>query len=202
MGDNDKFDTHWQIVNSGGIQTSLTPEQLWENATNYFRWCDNHPIKTKRTLTSGKTQGSKVEVEHTRPYTIEAMCLHCGISKKYIKDIQDSADDGNAFFMVVEKILSIIYTQNLEGGITDIYNPIMVSKVLNLDKTTNDGNESRAVKVEIVRSESNVLKTSEHDIIKNLDYSKVEILNSKIEEKEKSENSKDERQIRENLDEV
>lgn len=170
---------HWKVINSGGRQVSNTPQQLWEQAVEYFRWCDENPIKAKRTLTSGKTQGEKVTVEFVRPYTIKAMCLHCNISERYLKDIQDAGDKGNEWYYVVEKILTIIYTQNLEGAIVDMYNPIMVSKVLNLDKPGE--NESKPVRIEIINNSDKKLATSENEILKNLDSEKVNILKDKSE---------------------
>lgn len=170
---------HWKVINSGGRQIANTPEGLWESATEYFKWCDENPIKAKRTLTSGKTQGEKVEIEYKRPYSIKAFCLHAGISERWIVDIKDSHTKDSEWFLVVEKILYIIYTDNLEGAVVDLYNPIMVSKILNLDKA--DGDVDRPIRVEIINSTASTIPTSENDVISNLDFEKVEILKGKLE---------------------
>lgn len=170
---------HWHIINEGKQKVSNTPEQLWEAAVGYFKWCDENPISEKRTLLSGKTQGAKIEVEHTRPYTIKAFCLHANISEKYIKDLID-CKAGNEWAMVIEKILYIIYNQNLEGGLIDQFNPIMVSKVLNMDKENDKGNDPPP-RVEIVEGQTKQLANSENEILENLDYGKVEQLKEKIE---------------------
>lgn len=174
-----KLDEHWKVINSGGRVVSNTPQQLWEQAVEYFKWSDNNPIKAKRTLTSGKTQGEKVTVEFKRPYSIQGFCLHASISERYIKDIKDTHKQDSEWYMVIEKILYIIYTQVLEGAVVDLYNPIMVSKMLNMDK--DNGDQAAAPKVEIVDSTSNHLANSENEVLKNLDFGKVEILKDKLE---------------------
>lgn len=175
----DDFRQHWQVVNAGGQAISNTPKQLWEAAIDYFKWCDNNPIEAKRTLTSGKTQGQKVTSEYTRPYSIKGMCLHCNISERYLDDIRQTNAKDSEWYNIIEKILMIIYTQNLEGAIVDLYNPIMVSKVLNMDKAPEIGDST--VKVEIVDSRSNTLANSENEVLKKLDFGKVEILKDKLE---------------------
>lgn len=178
MDDSWKQDEHWKVINAGGRQISSTPEQLWKQAVDYFKWCDENPITSKRTLTSGKTQGEKVTVEYKRPYSIKAMCLHCNISERYITDIQDTHSKDSEYYVIMEKILMIIYTQNLEGAIVDIYNPIMVSKILNMDKGTND--EVKKIQVEVITNTPK-LENSENEVLKKLSSEKVQILNDKAE---------------------
>lgn len=170
---------HWQIINSGGRVLTNTPEQLWNAAMDYFKWTDEHPITAKRALTTGKEAGKQVQQEYKRPYSIKAMCLHCNISERYIKDIQESHTKDSEWYMVMEKILMVIYTQNLEGAMVDLYNPMMVSKVLNLGSGVDD--TDRTVRVEIVSSQSGQLANSENEVLKKLDSEKLEILKTKVE---------------------
>lgn len=177
-----KQDEHWKVINAGGIVINNTPQQLWDNAVRYFKWCSENPIKPKKTLTSGKEAGKQVEGEIARPFTIEGMCLHCGISRKYISDIENTHAKDSEYYLVMEKILMIIYTQNLEGGIADIYNPIMVSKVLRMD--TPSDNNTGSIKVEVIHSEAKLLN-SENEVLEKLNSEKVEILKDKIEKSER-----------------
>ena len=170
---------HWQIISGGGRIISNTAQQLWDGAIEYFRWVDDHPIRARRTLTTGKTQGQTVEVEYKRPYTIKAMCLHCGISERYLNDIKESHSKDSEYYTIVEKILMIIYNQNLEGAIVDLYNPIIVAKVLNMDKDS--GERAMPIRVEVVEKNNLQLSNSENEVLKNLDFEKVEILKDKVE---------------------
>jgi len=169
----------WKIVGSGGVTEYKDAEELWKKAEQYFEWCDNTPIKSKRTLQSGKEAGKKVELEHTRPYALKGLCLYCGINEAWLKEISSLGDKTNIWYLVIEKIMYVIYNQNVEGAFVDIFNPIMVTKVLGMDKPTED--EGRVTRVEIVDSTSNKLANSENEILKNLNQEKVQIVKDKSE---------------------
>ncbi len=168
------------MIKSGGSQIVNTPEWLMEQAIAYFTWCEDNPIKTKRTISSGKAAGTTTTVEHTRLYNIKAFCVYAGISERYLKEISETNDKNSEYYKIVEKILSVIYSQNLEGAAADIFNPIIVSKVLNLDKEENKEKENN-VKVEIVNSISSRLANSESEVLQNLDFEKVNLVIDKAE---------------------
>ena len=126
--------SHWQMVHNNRHIVSNTPEQLWDNAVKYFQWCDEHPIITKMPLTSGKEAGMQIKKEQPRQYNIKALCLHCNITEDYITSIRAARDTDSEYYHVVSKILYIIYAQNLEYAVVDVFNPILVSKMLNLEK--------------------------------------------------------------------
>lgn len=180
---------HWEVVAMGGVEASMTEEQLWRNAEKYFMWCDNNPIITKRTVQSGKEAGKKVEIESPRPYTVKGLCMHCGILEDYLRDVRDSKDKTSLFYLVVQKILYIIHTQNVEYAAVDVFNSIFISKVLNMDK---DETPSTNPKVEIINksisngSEVPLLAKSENDILEKSDFenAEVEIIKEKNLERE------------------
>lgn len=176
---------HWRVIAAGGIVIALTPEQLWANAVKYFEWCENNPITAKKTMQTGKTQGQKMEMEYKRPYTIEAFCLQSGITKRFFEDIKGMYGVDSPWYHVAEKILSVIYTQNLEGAIVDLFNPIVISKILNLDKPSDD--TLRTIRVEVVDTRKGDLATSENEILKNLDFNTIQEFKSKLSEEQMKE---------------
>ena len=171
---------HWEIVeeNKGNIIVSTAPG-LWERIKSYFKWCDENPITTKRTITSGKGAGSKVETEFVRPYNIKAMCLHCGITEEYIKDIRHEMSKNSDYYHVISKALYIIYAQNVEMATIGEFNPIFTAKLLNIDK---DDTTNGAIKVEI-SSETPQLSVSENEVLEKLE------LENKLFENTKDKNS-------------
>lgn len=170
---------HWMKVASGSQVINQTPEQLWQNAVDYFRWSDDNPIKAKRTLQSGKEAGQKVGVEFNRPYSIKALCLHIGVSEKWIRDISETHAKDSPWYITMERILMVIYTQNLEGAVVDLYNPVIISKILNLD--TKQEVENQTVRVEIVNTGITSLPNSENEILEKLDFGKAELVMQKAE---------------------
>lgn len=166
---------HWQVVNSGKSIVSNNAASLWENACLYFKWCDENPIIKKQTITQGKGSGTKADIEQTRAYTIKALCLHCNITEEYIRDVRDSKDKYNDYFVVVSKILYIIYSQNLEEAMVGNFSPVMTTKVLNLEKedTTTPSN----ITVNVISQGIPELSNSENEILEKLE---LEIANSEI----------------------
>ena len=162
----DKDDQHWKMM-LYQPETPKTPEQLIQMAADYFRWCEMNPIFAKRTLTGGKQVGEKVEFEFVRPFEIKAFCIHCGINERFINDIKDTYQKHDPWYIAMEKILMIIYNQNLEGAIVDMYNPIMISKVLKMDSP--DNSNLAKIQVEIINSGPR-LEQTENSVIQNLDF--------------------------------
>lgn len=134
MGGIPMSEQHWKIIHNNRNITSNTPNELWENAVRYFQWCDDNPIKNKVTILAGKEAGNKVSTEKLRPYTIKALCIHCNIDEDYIKDIRATKKTDSEYYIVVSKILYIIYTQNLENAMVENFNPGFTAKVLNMEK--------------------------------------------------------------------
>lgn len=159
---------HWEKVDKGTITVADDPLSLWKNAVAYFKWCDENPIIVKRTITSGKAVGTKVDQETPRPYLIKALCLHCGILEEYLLDIRKRKDESSLFYNVASKILYIIYIQNMEMATIGVYNPVFISKLLG---TGNEENSAGPIKVTII-SGLPELSNSENEILEKLDLDK------------------------------
>lgn len=157
---------HWEIVANGQIAVDRDAEELWENICSYFRFCDDNPIISKRTITSGKGAGSQVKIENRRPYTMEMLCIHCGISPMYIKDIKHNFDAESMYFKVIERAELIIRGQLVENAIIGEFNPIFTAKYIGMDK--DDGTPSRAIKV-IIETDTPELSNSENEVLEKMD---------------------------------
>ena len=156
---------HWQMVNENINVVSNTPLDLWLAACNYFKWCDDNPIKTKRAVGVGKEAGKEVETTKQRPYSIKALCLHCNVTEEYLRDIRRLNNNESEYYNVVSKILYIIYTQNAELAMIGEYNSIFVGKMLNID--SQEAPQAN-IKVEIVQGLPQLSK-SESEILEKLD---------------------------------
>lgn len=156
---------HWEIVSNGQIVIDTTAEELWENACSYFRFCDDNPIKTKGVVTGGKDVGKHYNIEKKRPYTIKGLCLQCGISQEYLKDMTSTKTKTSEYGIVVDRILNIIHTQNLEHAMTGEFNPQLTAKVLNME---NQEETVSAPKVEFIYGLP-PLAISESEILEKLE---------------------------------
>lgn len=159
---------HWEVINAGSVKVSNTPEELWENAIAYLTWCKENPITFKRTLTSGKEAGKQVEIEAPRALHMTALCLHCGISVEYFNDLLMSKD-GSLYSIVASRIDAVMQSYNLEMAIVEVFNPIIVSKMIDFGASKADNNKPISVTIlegtpKLANSESEIIKQLEDEI--------------------------------------
>ena len=72
---------HWMVQ---AKTSGTTAETLWNDAKEYFMWCENNPIFKQEVV---KQTGLVVNTEYPRPFNLPALCLHCGVTVGYIVDI-------------------------------------------------------------------------------------------------------------------
>lgn len=156
--------SHWQKVNSGTICVADTPEKLWELAVNYFMWSDNNDITISKSVTQGKDAGKSTSQSMPRPYSLKALCLHCGILEEYFRDLRATKEESSLYYIVASRIMYIIYIQNVEYATVGVYNPIFTSKMLGLDK---DEPVTQQIKVNIISSIPKLSK-SETEALENM----------------------------------
>lgn len=159
----DEISEHWQVVNSGQVVVSNTAQELWEAACSYFAWCDSSNLKVNFTVMSGKRAGDDIKGKRKRPYTVRALCLHCGVSTEYLNDML-SLDRNEEYYMVASRIMYIIHTQNLESAMVGEFNPVMVSKLLNMDKPDET---QKPIRIDIV-GDMPALSNSENEVLEKL----------------------------------
>lgn len=169
---------HWEIVTLGGngVVTD-TPEGLWKSACMYFSWCDSNPIVSKSKVRVGKDAGKDVSTDVQRPYTIKGLCLHCNLVEEYIRDVRQSKDKKSLWYVVMSKILYIIYVQNEELATVGVFNPIFTAKRLNMET---DDVPTGAIKIEITQGLPEI-STSEIQILEKLEFEKGNYENVKRE---------------------
>lgn len=160
--------SHWEIIAGGGQTASNTPKELWDNACKYFKWCDENPLPIKRLVTAGKLAGQKIGDDKIRPYSVKALCLHCGIDEWYLQEIRTSKQTDSDFYIVVSKILYIIYVQNYEMAVVGEYNAIFTAKILNIDKTELP---TKAITVNVIQGLP-TLSESESEVLEKLELEK------------------------------
>lgn len=163
---------HWEYINGGSVTVSNTAEELWQNAAKYFKWCDDNPVTNQKLILSGKLAGELRNETIAQPYTIKGLCLHCGIMEEYLNDMLTRKDKTSMYYIVVKKIIYIIWEQNASRAITGSYNPIFTAKMLNIDK---EDTTPQPVQVNIV-SGLPTLSTSENQIIEKLEIEKGKII--------------------------
>lgn len=102
------------IGNSGREKDFDSPGELEIFIDEYFEWCDSHPINVWHSQLD-KSTGSPVSVPTQRPYTVEGLALHLGITRQTLLNYQ-KRDGYDEFFDVIVRAKQRITQQRIELG--------------------------------------------------------------------------------------
>lgn len=130
----------WKLRSKHGRDAIFSsPEMLWEEACNYFQWCEANPWIEQNWV--GK-DGDEVKKRHPRPYTLSGLCVYLDCSEQTLRNYGKDAEHKD-FFEVYTRIEQIIRTQKFEGAAVGFFNANIIARDLGLvDK------QDQAIKVE------------------------------------------------------
>src|SRR6187401_3330852 len=148
---------HWIVkAKSSGNK----PEDLWNDAKEYFMWCEANPIYKTEVI---KQTGDKVNTTFPRPFNLPALCLHCGVTPQYITDIARNPQAGD-YHLVAQKIMQVIYAQNFEHSMVGIFNANMTIRKLDLGGEGESLKSTATINIEVITDASvPALSNSEFD---------------------------------------
>ena len=107
---------------------------MWEAAVEYFEWIKENPLI--EVDYKGK-DAERVEIPHTRPFTIHGLCLYLDCNVQYFNDFQKSIQGKDdelsiGFSVVITRIMDIIYRQKFKGAACGFYNHNIIARDLGL----------------------------------------------------------------------
>ncbi|AUR94708.1 DNA-packaging protein [Vibrio phage 1.197.A._10N.286.54.F2] len=138
-------DRIWNEVNPFGRKSQTgrghlrfeTPEQLWEEACEYFEWALNTPWKENKAMKMKSGDSDVIEYYNTtRPRYLSnvGLCLFLGIQRCTYGYYQTGRHDkdGKDYASVCAVIDDIIHEQKLSGAAAGIFHPMIVARELGL----------------------------------------------------------------------
>ena len=123
-----------------------SPQELWDKACEYFKWCDDNPLIIVDAAKGGDRFGEHVTIPTSRPYTIHKLCLYLGISMDTFSNYE-KAEGYEAYFGVTHAIKDIIYSQKFEGAAVGLFNANIIARDLGLT----DKQEITTTKIRVKR---------------------------------------------------
>lgn len=126
---------YWKLhTKHGRDKLFKTPDLLWEAACEYFQWTEDNPLIEIDYV--GK-DATKVEKPHTRPLTIQGLCIYLDVNTLYFNDFEDSLKGkedelSKAFSQICTRIRQIIYRQKFDGAACGFYNHAIIARELGL----------------------------------------------------------------------
>jgi DNA-packaging protein gp3 len=136
---------HWMITSKISGESA---ESLWEDAKDYFMWCEANPIFKDEMI---KQTGDVVNVRYPRPFNLAALCIHCGVTVSYINSMARNQAAGD-YYYVAQKILQVIYSQNLEYAMVGIFNANMTARKLNLGVGDDESKAPAIINISVIEN--------------------------------------------------
>lgn len=122
-----KDNQFWTLRERNGRKKIFeTPEELWEQAQEYFNWCDENPLVE---IDYKGKENEMVDYPRMRAYTWSGLELYLDISSlRHYKNNETHKD----FLQIITRIEKIIYTQKFEGSAAGMLNPNIIARDLGL----------------------------------------------------------------------
>jgi hypothetical protein len=147
---------HWMVKSK---MSGNTAESLWEDAKEYFMWCESHPIWKQEMI---KQTGLVTEVNYPRPFNLAALSIHCGVTVSYIVSMSKNASAGD-YHHVAQKILQVIYSQNLEYAMVGIFNSNITARKLGLGVNDDESKAPAIINISVIDNHAPDLLTNEQE---------------------------------------
>ena len=121
-----------------------SPGELKQSALNYFKWVNDNPF-----VIEVPTKFGGVPVQKRRPLSIVGFCNYVGMHKQTFYDYASDRDNKYTEYSdIISHIRGIIEQDQLEGGIGEVYNANIISRLLGLaDKQ--EVSSDTSIKVEV-----------------------------------------------------
>lgn len=122
-----KGNKYWEFRNKHGRNHKYTPEALWNEALEYFKWVEKNPLLEDSV---NFYQGKPIHEPKTkmRAMTIIGFCLYADITEQTFINYRNEKD----FFEVITRIENCIYEQKFTGAAAELLNPNIIARDLGL----------------------------------------------------------------------
>jgi hypothetical protein len=110
------------LGNSGRSMQYNSACELENHINEYFNWCDDNPIIEQQWV--GK-EGTEVLKKKQRPYTIEGLGLHLGVTRQTLLNYT-KLEGYEEFFDILLRARQRIVNNNITYGMTGDYNANIV----------------------------------------------------------------------------
>jgi hypothetical protein len=115
----------WKLrKNPGKKKTFKTPQQLWQQACEYFEWVEENPLEEER-----EYAGKITKIKRKRPFTLAGLCVYLNVSKSTLENYKKKYPE---YERIMEKINQICYVQKLEGAAVGIFQHNIIARELGL----------------------------------------------------------------------
>lgn len=150
----------WERRATHGVKKIFnTPAIMWEEATNYFQWCEDNPLEKEELKVVGDGQGLGSSVSHEtvklcRAFTLIGLCLFLGVSESYFRQFKQNLRNNKTmttkaksdFMTVIDNIERTIYDQKFTAAAAGLLKENLIARDLGIaDKVKTENNNYNSV---------------------------------------------------------
>lgn len=124
----------WEQIRPGQPPAFKSPDEMWDKALEYFKWCENNAIEEGKVFNN---QGEIIpaQVPHMRAMTQAGLCAFLNISISSWHNYKNRAE----FLEITSLIESVMFEQKFSGAAAGVLNASIIARDLGLvDKSQQD----------------------------------------------------------------
>jgi len=119
-----KGNQYWKLAHNWKKPKKFTPDELWDKANEYAKWCEDNPLWESKAFGTGLI----IKLPKMRAMTIQGFSLFANFFMQtwyeYEKD--------QTYIDIMTRIRNIFYSQKLEGAAAELLNPAIIARELRL----------------------------------------------------------------------
>ena len=110
-------------------------QQLWEEALQYFEWCEQNPVeiylKGKKRNSTKEDAKEMQQGKVTRPYTLDGLCVWLNIQMEWgvFKSNSKRREDWAEFEKVINACEQCVRSQQITGAMAGLYSERLTARL-------------------------------------------------------------------------
>lgn len=137
-----KRNAYSQLASASKTESQHSPQSLWLEALNYFKWVEDNPLKEEKVFSSGK----KISVNKLRAMSTTGFCVFANLRKTVFEEYMTSEE----YAEVISRIKDIIYVQKFEGAAAGLFETSFVARELGLKDQTDITTNGKDIHIEVI----------------------------------------------------
>ena len=140
------------VKRTGRPPVFKTPDDLWRCFAEYVELVEKHEINLPTYVVKGSKREEGKGGKIARPLTLQGFMAFTGMGQEWRQFAEYTKQRGDDFSTVITRIKTIIESNQIEGGLANIYNSNLTARLNGLKDRTDhtSGDEPLDVKFEVV----------------------------------------------------
>lgn len=124
----------WEKVRLGKPPSFESPDEMWDRALEYFKWCEDNPIPEGKVF-NNQGEVLPAQIPHMRAMTQAGLCAFLNIGVSTWHDYKNKPQ----YSEVTSLIESVMFEQKFSGAASGMLNASIIARDLGLvDKSQQD----------------------------------------------------------------